>query len=104
MRVVLDELIERFDSGAVLTAHPIMLDSGETYRWELKFDGVVPAFDVSAHEHGIPGYPDQRILLMVYGDDELEIARWSRKQHRYGPASIVWTLGGLRRHHRPPPG
>jgi hypothetical protein len=55
---------------------------------------------VYAHEHRLPGYPEQRILLMVCGEDELEIARWSTKMYRYGPASIVWTLGGLRRHHR----
>jgi hypothetical protein len=37
---VLDDLIDRFGTGAVVTAQPAMLESGETYRWELKIDGV----------------------------------------------------------------
>jgi len=53
---MLDELIDRFGSGAVVTASPRMLESGENYRWELMIDGE-PAPDVYAHERQVPRTP-----------------------------------------------
>lgn len=97
---MLDELIDRFGSGAVVTASPRMLDSGENYRWELMIDGE-SAPEVHAHERRVRGRPEERVLLMVCRDDEVELTRWSTKTDRYGPATSIWTLGGLRRHHGP---
>ena len=38
-----------------------------------------PAPDLYAHEHQVPGRPDERVLLMVHDDDDVELARWSTK-------------------------
>jgi hypothetical protein len=93
---MLDELIARFGSAAVVTARPHMLDSGDTYRWELEIDRKrVPI--VSAYKRKLPGSTSGRVLVMRYGDDEIEIGRCSTKNYRYGPAAIVDTLGGLKR-------
>jgi hypothetical protein len=35
---MLEELIARYGENAVVTARPHMLESGETYRWELEID------------------------------------------------------------------
>jgi hypothetical protein len=91
---VLDDLIDQYGAGAVVTAHPVTLDSGVTYRWEILIDGKrVP--DVSVHAHGVRGRPNQMVVMMVHDGDEIEIARWSTE--RPEPASIVLTLGDLRR-------
>jgi hypothetical protein len=89
----LDELIERHGADAVVTAYPVMLDSGVTYRWEILIDGE-HAPDVSVHAHGIRGRPNEVVLMMVHGNDEIEIARFSVE--RPASASIVRTLGDLR--------
>ena len=91
---MLDDLIDRFGAGAVVTAQPAMLESGETYRWELKIDGIF-ARGVFAKLRRHPAYPDQRVLLMVSNGEEVEIGHWSTK--RPEPATFEHTLGGLRR-------
>jgi hypothetical protein len=91
---LLDELIERYGADAVVTAYPVMLDSGVTYRWEILIDGEHVS-DVSVHAHGIRGRPNEVALMMVHGNDEIEIARFSVE--RPESASIVRTLGDLRR-------
>ena len=91
---MLDELIERHGAGAVVTAYPVMLDSGVTYRWEILIDGEQVS-DVSVHAHGIRGRPNEVVLMIVQGNDEVEIAHFSTE--RPEPASIVRTLGELRR-------
>jgi hypothetical protein len=91
---LLDELIERHGPSAVVTAYPVMLDSGVTYRWEILIDGEQVS-DVSVHAHGIRGRPNEVVLVMVHGKDEIEIAQFSIE--RPEPASIVRTLGDLRR-------
>jgi hypothetical protein len=89
---MLDDLIDRYDSGAVLTVSPYILDSGEILRWVLQIDGEEPSdLDVRI-DQGDPWV----VTFLVRGDDELEVGRWSRKQHPDG-ASVLWTLGGLRR-------
>jgi hypothetical protein len=93
---VLDDLIDRFGTGAVVTAQPAMLESGETYRWELKIDGEFVR-GVYAKLRGNPAHPDTRLLMMVSDGDEVELGRWSTK--RPEPATFTQTLGGLRRHH-----
>jgi hypothetical protein len=91
---LLDELIERHGAGAVVTASPVVLDSGVTYRWELLIDGEQVS-DVSVHAHGVRGRPNEVVLMMVHGNDEIELARFSIE--RPEPVSIVRTLGELRR-------
>jgi hypothetical protein len=91
---LLDELIERHGAGAVVTAYPVMLDSGVTYRWEILIDGEHVS-DVSVHAHGIRGRPNEVVLMMVHGNDEIEIARFSVE--RPESVSIVRTLGDLQR-------
>jgi hypothetical protein len=91
---LLDELIERHGAGAVVTAYPVMLDSGVTYRWEILIDGEHVS-DVSVHAHGIRGRPNEVVLMMVHGNDEIEIARFSVE--RPESISIVRTLGDLQR-------
>jgi hypothetical protein len=91
---LLDELIERHGPGAVVTAYPVMLDSGVTYRWEISIDGEQVS-DVSVHAHGVRGRPNEVVLMMVHGKDEIEIAHFSIE--RPEPASIVRTLGDLQR-------
>lgn len=94
---MLDELVERFGTDAVVTARPVMLESGGTYRWELEIDGARMA-GVSAHVRRDPEDHHLTILLMALDDEEVEIARWTTK--RSEPGSIVRTLGELRRPRR----
>lgn len=75
---MLDELVERYGEGGLVTADPKMLDSGETYRWELQINGeLVP--DASAQVRTDPERPDVRVMLLVFGDEEVELDRWSTK-------------------------
>ena len=91
---MLDELIERYGAGAVVTAYPVMLDSGVTYRWEIEIDGEHVS-DVAVQAHGVRGRTYEMVVTMVHGDDVIELARWSTDSRE--PASIVRTLGDLRR-------
>ena len=83
---MLDELIERHGPGAVVTAYPVVLDSGVTYRWEILIDGKHVS-DVSVHAHGIRGRLNEVVLMMVHGNDEIEIGHLSIERRE--PASIV---------------
>jgi hypothetical protein len=89
----LDELIERYDEGAIVTVSPYMPDSsGDILRWVLQIDGKEPTdLDVRI-DQGDPWV----VTFLVRGDEELEVGRWSRKQHPEG-AQVIWTLGALRR-------
>jgi hypothetical protein len=51
--------------------------------------------DVSVHAHGIRGRPNEVVLMMIHGNDEIEVARLSVE--RPESVSIVRTLGDLRR-------
>jgi hypothetical protein len=96
---MLDELIERHGAGAILTARPYMLDSGETLRWVLEIDGNdVPDADVRIDE--LPERPDWRVMFLVRGNEELEIERWSTKRYKDGPTAVIRSLGELRRGYR----
>jgi hypothetical protein len=94
---MLDELVERFGTDAVVTARPVMLESGGTYRWELEINGARMA-GVSAHARRDPDDHHLTILLMALEDEEVELARWTTK--RSDPGSIARTLGELARHRR----
>ena len=94
---MLDELIERYGADAVVTARPVMLESGGTDGWELEIDGGRMA-GVSAHVRRDPEDHHLTVLLMVLDDEEVEIARWTTK--RSEPGNIVRTLGELKRQRR----
>jgi hypothetical protein len=89
---MLDELIERYDSAAILTVSPYILDSGAILRWVVQIDGQEPPdLDVRI-DQGDPWV----VMYLVRGDAELELGRWPKKQHPEG-AQVSWSLGGLRR-------
>jgi hypothetical protein len=92
---VLAELIDRYGEDAIVTADPHMLDSGDTYRWDLQIDGnAVPG--ANAHIYGDPDHRDWMVMVVVYGDEKVELSRWSTKTGplaRYGPARVVRRLG-----------
>jgi hypothetical protein len=90
---VLDELIERHGRAAIVRAFPLMLDDGKTYRWELEIDGERRQ-GVSVRERQHPEQPDLRVLLLVYGADEVELSQWNIRALE--PAVFVDTLGQLR--------
>ena len=97
---MLDELAIRYGEGAIVTARPHMLEDGTSYRWTLQIDGEdVP--DALAQVHRDAEHRDVMIMLLVYGDEEVELARWSTKRHSphspYGPAAVIRTLRELRR-------
>jgi hypothetical protein len=91
---LLDELIDRYDNGAVVTVSAYMPDSsGNILRWFVEIDGKEPS-DIDVR---IDQGDTWVVMSLVRGDEEIEVGRWSRKRHPDG-ASVVWTLGGLRRH------
>ena len=93
--MLIDDLIERYGKDAVLTASPLVIDSGATLHWIAEIDGAaVPDVDVRV-DH-LQGHPDWRLLTLVGGGDELEIERWSIKHYPHAPASVIRTLAGLR--------
>jgi hypothetical protein len=93
---LLDELIERYDKGAVVTVSPYMPDSsGEILRWVVQIDGEEPPDMDVRIDKGDPWV----VMSLVRGDEELEVGRWSSKNHPEG-ALVSWTLGGLRRSDR----
>jgi len=47
-----------------------------------------------------PDHPGVAVMRLVYGDDETELMTWNMKQHPTGPASVVRTVGDLRREAR----
>jgi hypothetical protein len=105
---VLDELIERYGSGAVVTVSPYMPNnSGDILRWVLRIDGEeVSDVDVRTVVHS--EREDVHVMLLVYGDEEFELARWHEDaehphsikagaQYRSVGPGVTDTLGGLLR-------
>jgi hypothetical protein len=92
---VLDDLIERHDTGAVFTVDPIVDDSGETFRWIVRIDGEEDQ-DVDARVRPDPDRPDVMVMLLVHGGEELELQRWSIVKQPYGQP-VLTTLGELSR-------
>jgi hypothetical protein len=93
---VLDELIERYGEGAVVSARPWVNDAGEADRWFIEIDGMEVS-DIDLRIHPDSKRPGVMVMLLVYGGDEVEIDRWSTKKYKYGPAAVVRTLGDLGR-------
>jgi hypothetical protein len=91
---MLAELINRYGKRAIVIARPYALDSGETLRWTLEIDGQhVPDADVRIQEH--PERPDSMQMLLVYGNEEVEIQSWPAKTYLHGPAAVTRRLGEL---------
>lgn len=91
---LLDDLIERYGTDAILTVHAHM-PGGEIVRWELMIDGgYVPTADVRISERG-----DHSVMLLTDAREEIELTRWregARGTQRQ-PASFVERLGALQR-------
>jgi hypothetical protein len=92
---MLDRLITRYGEDAILSVRPYVLDSGEILRWVVEINGEdAPDMDVRITED--PEGFEFVLTFLVRGDEEIEIGRWSRKRHPYGPPAILRTLGDLR--------
>jgi hypothetical protein len=92
---MLDELIDRYGEGAILTVSPYVPASGETLRWIVEIDGSpVPDADVRTARH--EGRRDAVVMLLVHGDEEVEIGHWSTTLYPDGPAAVIRRLGDLR--------
>jgi hypothetical protein len=97
---VLDEFIERFGLGAILSVDPYVGDSGETLRWIITIDGhEVSDADVRVEEH--PERAGVTVMSLVSRDEEIELARWSTDRYPHGHR-VVRTLREIRA--APPPG
>jgi hypothetical protein len=89
------DLIARYGEDAIVRAWPHMLESGKTYRWQLEIDGVdVPGVAAQVRKH--PEHDHLMVMLLVCGDEEIELIRWSRRMHPRGPGAVVRRLGDLR--------
>lgn len=92
---MLDELIERYGEGAVVTARPYVLDKDDNVRWVVQIDGSpIPDADVRVapdREH-----PQIIIVALVREHEEVVLARWFTTLLPHEPAGIVETLGAIR--------
>jgi hypothetical protein len=63
--------LDRYEDRAMLVVRPYVLDSGHvTVRWFVEVDGAsLPDVDVRFEAH--PDYPDQKVMTLVSGNDEL---------------------------------
>jgi hypothetical protein len=78
---MLDDLVDRYGEGAIVTVSPYVLDSGETFRWSVQIDGKeVSDIDVRVDED--PETGDQMVMRLFHADEELEIERWSKRGFR----------------------
>ena len=94
---MLDELIDRYGKGTVVIVDQYVLGrDNANRRWVVSIDGKeVLDVDVAVREHG-----DVLALVLVKGDDELELWRWNPtipNAVMKEPGRIVDTLGGLKR-------
>lgn len=97
---LVDRLIDRYEAGAIVRVAPYVGDDGETLRWFVQIDGKdVDDVDVAVRDD--PDRPGKVVMLLVSGEEELEIMDWSKERYPYGPAVVGDTLGGLRRRTQP---
>ena len=66
---MLDELMERYGADAVVTARPVMLESGGTDRWELEIDGGDGCVAPSAETVSDGSYPLSRSLYIYVSSE-----------------------------------
>ena len=98
---LLDELIERYGTGAVLSVDPYMPDSsGDILRWVLQIDGEeVPAADIRLIERD-----GRTVMLLTDGNEEIELTSWrdgARGPSGPGPRLTQSCHVRRRRPHRP---
>jgi hypothetical protein len=67
---LVDELIERYDAGAILRVAPYVDDSGQTLRWFVEIDGE-NVYDVDVAIRDDPDR-DGGVVVLVSGDEEVE--------------------------------
>lgn len=93
--MTLNELIQRHGADAIVAVIPVAMDVDETeFRWDVLIDGKDDAgVDVRLRIEG-----DVRVLLLVAGDDEVELHAWNPTT-RYAairePTAIRRTLRDL---------
>jgi hypothetical protein len=88
---LLADLIGRYGPDAVVTARPHLLDSGSYFHWDLEIDGSRVA-DAVVHVRTNPSRPHVLVMVLVHGDDEIELARWDASSP---PGAITRRLGDL---------
>jgi hypothetical protein len=94
MADLLDDLIEQYESGAVIHIGPYIWPTGEE-RWIVEIDGKDdPHLDVRIEAD--TGRPEMTAMYLVRGDEELEVISYPSERFRDG-FLITDTLGGLRR-------
>ena len=93
---LLDEQIERYGTGAVLSVDPYMPDSsGEILRWVLQIDlEEVGTADIRVSERD-----GRTVMPLTDGDKEIELTscREGARGPQGEPARFVDTLGTLQR-------
>jgi hypothetical protein len=93
---LLDDLIERYGTGAVVAVRPYMPDnSGEILRWVLEIDGE----EASEADVRVTERDGLSVMLLVGGGEEIELTSWREGAPGPGspPAAFLDTLGGLQR-------
>ena len=71
--MLLDDLIERFGEGALLTAGQYVLGEGrDDFRWIVRLDGEdMPDLDVRVSDD--PDYPGISVMTLIRGSDNAEL-------------------------------
>ena len=92
---LLDDLIERYGTDAVLSVDPYMPDSsGDILRWVVQINFKDLEADIRIVERD-----DRTVMLLTDGNEEIELWGWrGGTRGPYGePARFVDTLGALQR-------
>ena len=75
---LLDDLIERYGTDAVISVDPYMPDSsGDILRWVVQINFEDPEADISIVER-----EGRTVMLLTDGNEEIELTGW-----RGGPAA-----------------
>ena len=88
---MLAQLIDRYGQDALITVRPHLLDSSDYFRWDLEIDGS-RAPDAAVHVRANPARPHVLVLVLVHGDEEIELGRWDASSP---PAEVTRRLGDL---------
>ena len=90
---LLDDLIERYGTDAVISVDPYMPDSsGDILRWVVQINFEDLEADIRIVERD-----GRTVMLLTDGNEEIELTGWrGGARGPYGePARFVDTLGGL---------
>ena len=92
---MLEALIARYGLGGMVSARPYIGEDGKTLLWVLKIEGE-RVEDADLRVEQLSAWPDWTAVILVHGDEEVELGRWSHARDRYGPAEFVRSLRELR--------